>query len=239
MDDWAGKLFFLSLFLPAFVSALTIHEFAHAWAADKLGDDTPRSQGRLTLDPLAHLDPLGSLLIVVSILVGFPIIGFAKPVMTNPRNFRNPRRDSVLVAIAGPISNLLQLVVWFVALFAMRLIVQRINPDFATDTLSAAFGGTPVFSNMASIIGAVLATGILVNLGLAAFNMIPIPPLDGHWVLEGLGPPFITDIYDAIRPWSFILLYILLWTGVISAIMGPIYYFAQRLVLFSLGGSPF
>jgi Zn-dependent protease len=235
MDDWAGKLFYLTLFLPAFVSALTVHEFAHAWAADRLGDNTPRSQGRLTLDPLAHLDPIGSLLIVFSILVGFPIIGFAKPVMTNPRNFRNPRRDSVLVAIAGPISNLLQLVVWFIALFAMRLIAERINPNFVVDTLEAAFGGTPVLSNIASIVGAVMATGILVNLGLAAFNMIPIPPLDGHWVLEGLGPPFITDLYNLIRPYSFILLYVLLWTNTIRLIMTPVYDFAQRLVAVTLG----
>lgn len=232
--DWASKFFQLSLFLPAFVSALTVHEFAHAFVADKLGDNTPRSQGRLTLDPLAHLDPIGSILIIGGILSGFPIIGFAKPVMTDPRNFKNPRRDSVLVAIAGPISNLLQFVIWFAALFAVRLIAEKVNPNFATDTIEA-FGGTPILTNMASVFGGVLATGIVVNIGLAAFNMIPIPPLDGHWVLEGLGPPFITDIFNAIRPWSLLILLALLYTNVLDLILEPVMRLASHLVFLALG----
>jgi Zn-dependent protease len=81
----------------------------------------------------------------------------------------------------------------------------------------------------------VLATGVLVNIGLAAFNMIPLPPLDGHYVLEALGPPAVTDFFNAIRPWSFLILYALLWTGMVSIIMGPVYDVAQRVLLFGLG----
>src|SRR5947207_1684668 len=111
-----GRLFFMLLDLPAFVAALTVHEFAHAWMANRLGDDTPRRMGRLTLDPLAHLDPIGSLFWVVAALSGFPLLAWAKPVPFNPRNLSQPRRDAILIAIAGPCSNLLQIPIWLLAL---------------------------------------------------------------------------------------------------------------------------
>ena len=233
-DDMQDRIFRLLLFIPAFVAALTVHEFAHAWAGNRLGDDTARRQGRLTLDPLAHLDPFGCLIIVFAVLSNFPLMGWAKPVPFDPRNLRNPRRDGMLIALAGPISNLLQLPIWLFLLWIFRLVAERQVPNFLEATLDGIYG-IPDMSNLASVVATMLASGIIINISLAAFNMIPIPPLDGHYVLEALGPPAVTDLYNAIRPWSFMVLYALLWTGALTIIMSPVRQVAYSLVNFTLG----
>jgi Zn-dependent protease len=152
----------LILRLSVLVIAITIHEFAHAITADKLGDPTPRSQGRISLLPPDHLDPLGTIMMVLSSIAGWGL-GWGKPVMTNPGNFKNPRRDSGIVAIAGPISNILQAI-----LFSL---VYRAFMDSGSD-LFLMF----------------LRFGVTVNLSLAIFNMIPVAPLDGHWVMTSILP---------------------------------------------------
>lgn len=234
-DNTRGRIFSLFLFIPAFVAALTVHEFAHAWAGNRLGDDTARRQGRLTLDPLVHLDPFGCLIMALAVIQGWPLLGWAKPVPFSPRNLRNPRRDGMLIALAGPISNLLQVPIWLFVLWIFRLFAQRADPNFLEATLSGLFDGKPETSSIASIFAVMLAMGVIINITLAAFNMIPIPPLDGHYVLEALGPPAVTDLYNAIRPWSFMILYALLLTGAISLILGPVQLLAYRIVLFALG----
>lgn len=150
------------------VLSLTVHEFAHAWSAWKLGDDTAAAQGRLTLDPLAHIDPLGSLLLPA---LGVPF-GWAKPVPVNPARFRrdvNMSTGMMLTALAGPLSNLLLAIASAVSYG----LIQR----FAPDTL-ASNRGLEIF----------LAFMLMGNVGLAIFNMLPIPPLDGSRVVEGLLP---------------------------------------------------
>lgn len=219
------KVLQLLILAPAFVSALTIHEFAHAWAAYKLGDDTAQRQGRLTLDPLAHLDPLGTLLIVIAILTGAPLIGWAKPVPFQMRNLNNPRRDAMLVAVAGPISNILQAIVWLFILFIFRLAIQQFGMNIDESS---------PFSSLPSLFMTMTILSVSMNITLAVFNMIPLPPLDGHYVLEGLGPPFIADFFDMIRPYAFIILLGLLWTGVFSQVLGPFMDFADRLIEFVL-----
>ena len=209
--------------IPAIVAGLTVHEFAHAWAADKLGDDTPRREGRLTLDPLAHLDLFGSLFYIISSLAGFGF-GWAKPVMTNPRNFRHPHRDGMWVA--GPISNILQLPIWFIAV----LIFGFVSSKMGLDSDNAA--------TMAQYIGVALSLGIVINLILAAFNMVPIPPLDGHWVLGALAGKPVRQFFDAIRPYSFILLLILINfpnPSLFSIILRPVVDFAYLLVILAQG----
>ena len=161
LSNFDAQSFILKM--AVLVIAITIHEFAHAITADRLGDPTPRSQGRISLLPPDHLDPIGTIFMVLSSFVGRGI-GWGKPVMTNPRNFQNPRRDSGIVAVAGPISNILQAIV-----FALIL----------RFTLTSA-SGTPL--------GLFLAAGMTINLTLAVFNMLPIGPLDGHWVIQSILP---------------------------------------------------
>lgn len=203
--------------IPALIAGLTFHEFAHAWAADRLGDDTPRREGRLSLDPVVHIDPIGALFFVISSLAGYGL-GWAKPVMTNPRNLKHPRRDSLLIAIAGPISNLLQTPIWMATLFLFGYVAQKSGLD-VTD-----------LNSVSGVVFRTLLSGILVNIGLAAFNMIPIPPLDGHWVLQAIGGRPIEELFDVIRPYSFIVLIILLnFTSLLSNVLGPVHEFSVDL----------
>ncbi|MBW3638007.1 MAG: site-2 protease family protein [Armatimonadetes bacterium] len=203
--------------LPALVAGLTVHEFAHAWAADRLGDDTPRREGRLTLDPMAHLDLFGSLFFVLAWFSGYGL-GWAKPVMTNHRNFAHPRRDSALVAVAGPISNILQVPFWLAAVFAFGFAAQKFG-------IQTGGGVSPV-----DLVGFVLTSGIMLNIGLAAFNMIPIPPLDGHWILQSLGGRPIEELFDMIRPFSFLLLILLInFTPLFDVALFPIQSLAREL----------
>lgn len=227
MDNLPEKIFALILSLPAFVAAFTLHEFAHAWSADKLGDDTARRAGRVTLDPVAHLDPLGSLMFVITQLSGYGI-GWAKPVPVNSRNLRNPWRDDMLVALAGPVSNLLQLPLWLGALWLLRVVAQSQGAD-----IEAAWDGSDIFSPLAIALS-VLSAGIWVNILLAAFNMIPIPPLDGHWILQSLFPP-IRPFFAAIYPFSFLIVLVLANTGLLGDIIRPFLHFAGYLTWRALG----
>ncbi len=163
----------LLLNLPGILFGFTIHEFAHAWTAWKLGDDTAERQGRLTLNPLVHLDPMGTLLIIFA---GF---GWAKPVPVNPANFRQPRRDDVLVTAAGPASNLLTA--------GLLAILFHLIPSQAVDSLGTTFSE-------------VLYRGIYFNLLLCFFNLIPIFPLDGARVVRGLLPPNQAYTFSKLEP---------------------------------------
>ncbi len=180
------------------VCSLTVHEMAHAWTADRLGDPTARRLGRVSLNPVVHVDPVGTVLLpIVAFVSGLPIIGWAKPVPVNPTALRDPRRDFVVIAAAGPASN--------VVLAVLAAVVLR--------TLTVATPGTAS--------GMLLATHL--NVLLALFNLVPVPPLDGGNVLGGLLPPRLGDRFDAIvRPYGFLALYALLLTGALDVVVfGP------------------
>jgi Zn-dependent protease len=197
------------------IVSLSIHEAAHAWTADRLGDPTARLLGRLTVNPVAHIDPIGTILFpLIAVLTNFPILGWAKPVPVNMRNLRHPRRDFAIVAVAGPISNLLIALVCAVILAA------------ADETL--AYGPMTARGLLVDTVG--------LNVLLAAFNMIPVPPLDGGNVLAGLVPESGAKLIDALRPWGFLIIYALLWTGWLWAFVAPV----QRVVMefFRAFGSP-
>ena len=204
----------LSLVLIGFgiiLLALSIHEAAHAWTADKLGDPTARMLGRISINPLVHIDPIGTVILpLIAIWSGFPIIGWAKPVPVNVSRLRNPRRDFMLVAAAGPISNLLQAVVFAVA---FRLV-------------TADFDVGPVGFRQ------ILAVAVSTNVVLALFNLIPVPPLDGGNVLLGLLPPSAARVLDGFRTYGFIILYALMLTGILGAlIFAPADWLTTQLLL--------
>jgi Zn-dependent protease len=179
--------------------SLTIHEAAHAWTADRLGDRTARLLGRVSLNPLAHIDPIGTVLLpLIAAVSNLPLIGWAKPVPVNTRNLGHPRRDFMIVAAAGPISNLLQAIV-------------------AAGVLRAAVAGG---AGSAALLD-VLFLAIQINLLLAFFNLIPVPPLDGGNVLLGLLPPRVAASYAHLRQYGFLVLYAMMFTGVASALVVP------------------
>jgi Zn-dependent protease len=187
--------------------SLTVHEMAHAWTADRLGDPTARLRGRVSFNPIVHADPIGTVLFpLLAFVSGFPLIGWAKPVPVNVRQLRRERRDYVLVAAAGPGSNLALAVVAAAALTLVHVTPVTI--------------GEP---NASAPIAALLSQAIQINLLLAIFNMIPIPPLDGGNVLSGLLPRSVARQFDLVRPYGFLLLYALMFTGKLEYLIVPPY----------------
>jgi Zn-dependent protease len=190
--------------------SLSVHEAAHAWTADRLGDPTARLLGRVTLNPLAHIDWIGTVLFpLIAIMTGFPVLGWAKPVPVNMYNLRAPRRDFAIVALAGPVSNILLGVLAGIAFM----------------------GFTASGASAADLAAVWLTRAVMLNFLLAIFNMLPVPPLDGGNVLAGLLPEAGARVIDAVRPYGFLLLYVLLFTGVLGAIVRPINLFVIRWLL--------
>lgn len=189
------------------VISLTVHEWAHAWMADKLGDDTPRMQGRLTLNPMSHIDPIGTVfipLLNIFLFRGmFSLIGWGRPVMTNPSNFRHRTRDEILVALAGPGSNIVMAVL---GVFVGVLLI-RIDPKF----------------------GELCGRVVLMNVGLAVFNLLPLPPLDGSYVLRHLVRMKEETFYSIAR-----------WSGLVMLVMINLDFFRRGLtILFLFACLPF
>lgn len=188
-------------YLLGLIIAITIHEFAHAYTADQLGDPTPRSYGRLSLNPLAHLDPLGTLMLFIA------RFGWGKPVPIDPYNLKNPKKDELLIAAAGPLSNLL------LSLFLSLIL--RLSPAFSF----------------------VIIPLIIVNISLAVFNLIPVPPLDGSKILLNLLPTDTTAKWEselnAYGPFLLILLFFLPINGsnLIVLIISPIINLFLRLLV--------
>lgn len=204
-----GLQSFASLLLPfsVLVFSLSVHEAAHAWTASRLGDPTARMLGRLTLNPLAHIDWIGTVLFpLVAMYSGLPLIGWAKPVPVDIRYLRAPRRDFAIVAFAGPVSNLLMAAAAAALLFLI--------------------GGTSSLGSR-SALGNALVMGVVLNVLLAVFNMIPVPPLDGGNVLAGLVPEGAARLIDRLRPYGMFVLYGLMLSGMLGAVAWPV----QRAIL--------
>jgi len=198
------------------VFAITVHEVAHGWVAKKQGDKTASMLGRLTLNPLKHMDLLGTIIIPGLLLIsstGF-IFGWAKPVPVDTRNFKNPRKSMALVALAGPVSNLLMAIGW--------ALIIRVGVMIEMEAISL-----PMI-----LMG---KAGISINLVLALINMIPIPPLDGSRIVTGILPSKWAWHYNRFERFGFILLLGLLWSGGLGYILGYPMYYAQQ-VFFTLAG---
>jgi Zn-dependent protease len=213
--------------------SLSFHEAAHAWTSERFGDDTGRMQGRITLNPMAHIDPVGTIVFpILGFITGFPLLGWAKPVQTNPLRWREKTKANISVSAAGPISNLILASVAFIVIKAL-IIAGVMFPIGGFFTLVVPAGA--VFSDVAQPaylepLAKFLSVMLMLNIALGVFNLIPVPPLDGSHVLEELLPPAMAGAYEQIRPYGFILLYALLLLGVFSAIFIPISRLIEMLV---------
>ncbi|AZR74794.1 hypothetical protein BBF96_02295 [Anoxybacter fermentans] len=197
--------------IPVFLLSLSIHEFAHGKVADLLGDPTPRWMGRLTLDPRAHIDPFGLIVLLLT-----QRIGWAKPVPVNPTYFKNPRKGMLYVGLAGPLSNL--------TLAIMMAIILHVWRFFNYSTF-----GMP-FSIMISIFD-LIRLMLIVNVALAVFNLLPFPPLDGSRILAGLLPSRQAYILDYLEGnIGMMILFMLAMTGILGKIISPIIWFVIRLM---------
>jgi Zn-dependent protease len=207
----------ISIFVLLF--AISVHEASHGWAALKMGDPTAHQLGRITLNPIRHIDPIGTILFPLMLIVMRSpfLFGWAKPVPVNPLNLKNPRKDNLIISIAGPVSNIAVAVVAFIIL----KIILNLNP-------SLFYGGG--FGKLLSPIIQILYLTILLNVILAVFNLIPIPPLDGSGVVMGLISEEAAEKYEQIRPYGFFILILLLMTGLIGRILGAVQQFVNALL---------
>ncbi|MDQ6972345.1 MAG: site-2 protease family protein [Mariprofundaceae bacterium] len=215
-----GILHGISIWALPVMLAIVLHEVAHGWVADKLGDDTARWMGRLTLNPLKHIDPIGTVLVPILLLVaGSPFIfGYAKPVPVNFRKLRRPKQDMVWVALAGPVTNVL------LAIASAGLLAAV-----------AALPGSMVW--LTQPVALMCQASILINLVLCIFNLIPLPPLDGGRVAVGLLPGRLSYQLSRLEPFGFFIIIGLLFTGVLQQIIGPpVMGSADWLIRMAIGG---
>jgi Zn-dependent protease len=212
------------LALPILLLSLTAHEFAHAWVALRQGDDTAYRQGRVTMNPAAHVDIIGTLVFpALAIGSGMPLLGWAKPVPTDPRKYRNFKRGDILVSIAGVCANAI-LAVLFAVLALLVALAARQATGAAFDTLVIAFR--------------MLVWGVLGNLGLILFNLLPIPPLDGSHVFYHMLPPNAANSYRQLYPYGFIILWALVLTNALAFLWPVILYPAGLLLAPALAFAP-
>lgn len=193
----------IALVTPGFLLAITVHEFTHGYIAYRLGDPTAKLAGRLTFNPISHLDPFGTIILVLT-----QMIGWAKPVPVDPGNLPNPRTDMIWVSLGGPAANLAAASIIALVVHALVFITGgRVASGLA------AFILVPLY--------AILVAAVKINVVLAVFNLIPIPPLDGSKILEGLLPARQAYQFQQLEPYGFIVLFILILTNVVGYVIMP------------------
>ena len=210
-----GALLSFVISIPGILIAITFHEFAHAFAADKLGDDTPRLQGRLSLNPLAHLDPIGSLMLL------FVGVGWGKPVQINPNNFNRTvsiSKGEAIVSAAGPIMNFILAIVFCIVYFVIY-----------------KFAGTFVDTQIGGIVLSIILSTVYINLGLGIFNLIPMPPLDGSKILKNF-LPYRARAWMESNEYLFYMIFLALWIfGILGNIISPLINIVSDLLISGVG----
>ncbi|MBF0403856.1 MAG: site-2 protease family protein [Nitrospirae bacterium] len=200
--------------------AITFHEVAHGWVADKLGDPTARSMGRLSFNPLAHIDPVNTVILPIVLFIvsnGMFIFGSAKPVPVDYRNLKNPRRDSAIVSAAGPVMNIILAIVSLLILVLLYNVLPHMDSDLISSKVMP-----PVLQ--------MLQYGVSFNIFIAAFNLIPIPPLDGGRIAVSMLPPRQAYAYSRLEPYGIYIVLILWMTGLARIIIYPIQAFIKFLI---------
>lgn len=213
----SDTLRYLSVAALPLLFAITLHEAAHGWVAKQFGDSTAKVLGRLTLNPLKHIDPVGTILVpALMLLLGGVVFGWAKPVPVNSRNLRNPKRDMAIVAVAGPLANLLMAVIW--------AMIMKLGLGL--------HDAMPWLSVPMVYMGAI---GIWLNLILMVLNLLPIPPLDGGRVLSGLLPNELSDKLDRVEPYGIFIVIGLLVLGLLGKILLPAVGFLMQAIQTAFG----
>lgn len=214
--------------MVALIFSLSVHESAHAWMSNRFGDDLARLQGRISLNPAVHVDPIGTLLFpAIAFFTGAPLIGWAKPTPVNPLKWRNKRVANFWVSAAGAISN-------FIIAFIAGVIIRAL---FSFGLLDWNLNLVTTDSTIATGAVALLMEFFILNVALGVFNLLPIPPLDGSKVLASILPPSFESGIDALEKFGFILLFIAVFTGVLGVIFGIVMPIAWSLVF--IGANPY
>ena len=217
LDSQLSTIETIAVAIIPIVYAVVLHEIAHGWVAWRLGDDTAYRMGRLTLNPVSHIDPIGTIIVpLILLLVAGFAFGWAKPVPVNFAQLHHPRRDMALVAAAGPAANLVMAIFW---LFIIKL--ASLLPESS--------------SGLAYILFYMALFGVLVNIVLMIFNLIPIPPADGGRIAAGILPPQAAHALSRLEPYGLIILVVLLATGIIGKLLQPVIQSVLKLIQTIIG----
>jgi len=208
--------------------AITVHECAHGLVADRLGDPTARLAGRISLNPIRHLDLFGTLALILT-----SRFGWAKPVPVNPHNLKDPKRDMMWVSLAGPSSNFM---LAFFSAVLLRVMI-TINPSFSALILPAVSFQFPSLAGVDTpmilliIIFCMICLGMTLNLILAVFNLIPLPPLDGGKILQGILPRELSLAFEKIEPYGFLIIVMLAFSGILWKVISPFFEISMNVLL--------